>query len=551
MKAFRVVFLAGIAVAIAIGPHFLFAARSAQPVTASPPVKAGFDRNQSAALFVGVSRFSHRELAPVPYAADDAVNLAYLFVCDRRVRLVRADRVVIALSGQPYKDESRKKLELLRHAGAKITTADPTTIVSLLEHQAGLTRSGGILIVSISSHGFTRAGVPYILGASSVVQEPRTTISVANILDTASRSSRSLVLIDACRERLSPATRSVERQDDTAAPLLRGMSRTHGQAIFYAAAAGQYAYDDDVSRNGVFTHAFIEGLQCNAAKPRGLVTASTLGTYVDNRVRQWIQKHRDGVAGTAIQSSIDGDARNMPLSQCWVTCSGDDACKITRVATNGPTVIAFKSDGAEVWRHNAGERIKKALVEDIDADGSNDVVVATKSGIHTFDADGREVWSAREEKPLRAIAAGDLFRNHQRELVVLWGDDPSRLAIYSAEGERLAFFDSPQRLEHLIVGRPSSRYVPKIIVAAGNAVMTFDAKKLARGKPLWSGHITPRGQRVKRIEIADLDKDGKDDICITTENGTLALDFKGKVVATDAKRGSLHFHLLHSHRKRP
>ncbi|HEY2830390.1 MAG TPA: PQQ-binding-like beta-propeller repeat protein [Thermoanaerobaculia bacterium] len=551
MKTSNAVFFAGVAVAVAIGPHFLFAARSAQPVTATPSVKAGFDRNQSAALFVGVSRFTHRDLAPVPYAADDAVDLAYLFVCDRRVRLVRADRVVIALSGQPYKDESRRKLELLRRAGAKTAAADPTNIVSLLEQQAVLTRSGGILIVSISSHGFTRGGMPYILGGSSVVQDPRTTISVANILDTASTSSRSLVLIDACRERLAPATRSVERQDGTAAPFLRRMGRTHGQAIFFAAAAGQYAYDDDVSRNGVFTHAVIEGLQCNAAKPRGLVTASTLGTYVDNRVRQWIQKHHDGVAGPAIQSSIDGDARNMPLSQCWVTCSDADACKIARVATKGMTVIAFKSNGAEAWRRNAGERIKKALVEDIDADGTNDVVVATRSGIQTFDADGREVWRAREGKPLRAIAAGDLFRNHRREIVVLWGDGPSRLAVYSAEGERLAFFDSPARLEHLIVGRPSSRYVPKIVVAAGNAVMTFDAKKLARGKPLWSGHLTPRGQRVKRIEIADLNKDGKDDICITTENGTVAIDFKGKVVATDATRGSLQFHLLHFHRTRP
>lgn len=539
------------AVAIAIEPHFLFAARSAHPVPALPPVEAGFDRNESAALFVGVNQFTHRELASVPYAADDAVDLAYLFAYDRRVRLVRADRVVIALSGKPDKEESRKRLELLRRGGAKITTANPTNIVSLLEQQASLTRSGGILIVSISSHGFTRDGVPYILGASSIVQDPRTTISVANILDTASRSSRSLLLIDACRERLAPATRSIERQDDTAAPLLRRMGRTRGQAIFFAAAAGQYAYDDDVSRNGVFTHAVIEGLRCNAAKPGGLVTASTLATYVDNTVKRWIHEHRDGVAGPAIQSSIDGDARNMPLSQCWVKCTDTDACKIARVATKGATVIAFKSDGAEVWRYNAGERIKKALVEDIDADGSNDVIVATKSGIHTFDADGKEVWKAREEKPLRAVAAGDLFRNHQHELVVLWGDGPSRLAVYSAEGERLSVFDSPERLDHLIVGRPTSRYVPKIVITAGNAVMTFDAKKLARGKPLWSGRVTPHGQRIKRVEIADLDKDGKEDICITTENGTLALDFKGKVVATHARRGSLQFHLLHSRRKRP
>jgi hypothetical protein len=546
------VFLAGIAAAIAIGPRFLHAARSAQPVSASPANAAAFDRSQSAALFIGVSKFTHRELASVPYAADDAVDLAYLFVNDRHVRLVPADRVVIALSGQPKKDESKKKLEILRREGATTRGASHTDILSLLNQQAARTGRGGILILSISTHGFATDGIPYVLGASSAVRDSQSTLSVAKLLDVASLANRSLVLIDACRERLAPATRSITRPTETAAPLLRKMGRTHGQAIFFAAAAGKYAYDDDVSKNGVFTHAVIDGLKCNAAKPRGIVTASTLGTYVDNTVRRWIHENRDGESGPAIQSSIDGEARNMPLAQCWVTCADADTCRIGRVTTKGATVIAFKSDGAEAWRHDAGERIKKALVEDIDADGSNDVVIATTSGIQTFDADGKAVWSAREGRSsLGAIAAADLFRDHRREVIGMWGEGASRVAIYSAEGARLSFFDSADHLDHLAVGRPTSHYVPKIVVTAGDTVMAFDAKKLSRGKPLWRGHVTPRGQSVERLEIADFDKDGKDEIRITTENGTLALDFKGKVVGRRAQHGSLQFHLLHSRRKRP
>ncbi|HEX7191162.1 MAG TPA: caspase family protein [Thermoanaerobaculia bacterium] len=385
MKTSTAVILAGIAVAIAFGPRFLHAARSAQPVSASSTTgDGGFDRKESAALFVGVRRFTHRELVQVRYAADDAVDLAYLFVFDRRIRLVPADRVIIALSGRPEKPESQLRLEQLQHAGAILRHADQTDIALLLRRQAALAGKNGILIVSLATHGFVRDGVPYILGASSVVQYPATTVSVASILDTTARSraARSLVFIDACRERLSPPTRSVTRQTETAAPLLRRMGHTHGQAIFFAAAAGGFAYDDDGSRNGVFTKAVIDGLNCHAAKPRGNVTAYTLGTYVQNSVLKWIHQNVDSSIRSAIQLDIDGDARNMPLSQCWVTtCSDPAVCLIARVTTKGTTVVALKSDGTEAWRHEAGERIRRAVVADIDADGDNEVVLATKFAV--------------------------------------------------------------------------------------------------------------------------------------------------------------------------
>lgn len=47
-------------------------------------------------------------------------------------------------------------------------------------------------------------------------------------------------------------------------PLLRAMSAVHGQVVLAAAAAGQYAYDDDDRRNGVFTAAVIDGLRRQA-----------------------------------------------------------------------------------------------------------------------------------------------------------------------------------------------------------------------------------------------------------------------------------------------
>lgn len=485
---------ASVVVAIAFGSRPLDAARSAQPVTAvSNAHDGGFDRNESAALFIGVRQFTHRELAPVRYAADDAVDLAHLFVLDSRINLVRADRVVLALSGRPEKPESRRRLEMLQRAGATIRHADQTDIVALLSRQAALAGKKGILIVSLATHGFVRAGNAYVLGSSSVVQYPATTVPVATILDIAGRSAgRSLVLIDACRERLSAPTRSVTQQQAAAeTPLFRRMNHAHGQAVLFAAAAGEVAYDGN--GNGVFTKAVLDGLECRAAKPQGIVTASTLGTYVQYSVLKWIHRHIDKSARSAIQLNIDGDSRNMPLSQCWP-------------ADRGPRPFGSKA---------------------------------------------RQEWQAREEMPFRAMAVGDLFRDHRQEAVTLWGKVTSRLAIYSAEGERISYIDLPGSLDHVAVGRPTNYHAPKIVVAGKTTVMAFSPKTLGRGKPLWTGRITPRDQSVERIEILDSDKDGKNEISVKTENGTLVLDFKGELVARHVKKGSLQFHLLHSRRKRP
>jgi hypothetical protein len=439
---------------------------------------------------------------PVRYAADDAVDLAYLFVFDRHVRLVRPDRVVIALSGRPEKPESRQKLEALQRAGAALRHADQTDIVALLRRQAALAGKKGILIVSLATHGYARAGTAYVLGASSIVRYPATmAVPVPTILEIASLSAgRSLILVDACRERLSAPTRSVTWEAETETPLKRRIGRTHGQAVFFAAAAGGVAYDGN--GNGVFTKAVIEGLQCRAAKPQGTVTPLTLGTYVQNSVLRWIHQHIDRFARPAIQLNIDGDARNMPLAQCW-PCS----------------VVHF---------------------------------VPTKSAIKALNAERKQLWEVHEEgMPLRAMAAGDLFRDHCHEAVALWGNGTSRLAIYSAEEGRLSYCDLPEQLDHVAIGRPTKHYAPRIVVAGRTKVMAFDPKKVSQGKPLWTGTITPHEQPVKRLQVVDGDGDGKEDISITTENGTLLLDFKGKVIAKHAKRGPLQFHLLHSRRKRP
>ena len=87
-------------------------AQTQRSVQALPPVESvsppAFDAGQSSALFVGIREFTHdRQLTTVPYAVDDAVDLAHAMAVDRAAPLVRASRIVLALSGEPQKAASQ------------------------------------------------------------------------------------------------------------------------------------------------------------------------------------------------------------------------------------------------------------------------------------------------------------------------------------------------------------------------------------------------------------------------------------------------------------
>lgn len=288
--------------------------QSPPPATPAAP----FDRAQSAALFVGVREFTKDKTLEVPYAVDDAIDLAYTFALDPRVSLVPPERVVLALSGRPQKPESQQRLDQLQAAGVQVRSAEQSDILLLLQQQAVAAGRNGIFILSLATHGFSRDGMPYVLAAGSLFRYPDTALSTARLFDIAAttEASRSLLFLDACRERIADGTRAAGPDPTAAAPLIYRMQRIHGQVVFYAAAAGQYAYDDPVTGNGVFTKAVIDGLQCRAAAPRGVVTVDTLREYVEREVRQWIREHRDPTIGAAIQVSMDGDTPDMPLSIC-------------------------------------------------------------------------------------------------------------------------------------------------------------------------------------------------------------------------------------------
>lgn len=79
--------------------------------------KEGFFPEESSGLFVGISEFEDDRFAPVRFAVDDAVDLAWVF--SLQLGLVDPKRCVLALAGEPQKVVSRTRLESLLSAGAK------------------------------------------------------------------------------------------------------------------------------------------------------------------------------------------------------------------------------------------------------------------------------------------------------------------------------------------------------------------------------------------------------------------------------------------------
>jgi hypothetical protein len=511
--------------------------RSVRPVarTEEPSPAARFDPEQSAALFIGIRKFTRDEVGEVPYAVDDAVDLAYAFVFDPRARLLPPRRVVLALSGSPTKDESKAHIEELKDANVCVVNrADVDTILELLERQKEIAGRDGIFILSIATHGFIHDDISYVLGSSSTFRDPGTALSSARLFELAGSSAarRSLVFVDACRDRMETGTRAGAPDARTAAPILRRMPRVEGQVIFYAAAPGQYAYDDPESCNGVFTRRVIAGLSCNATATRGVVTVENLHTYVEREVLRWIRENRDSDATVATQLTTDGRAHLMPLS----SCSPDPLPGMpARVSRNGSRVTIFDLHGVKLWDHDLDVEILHAELTHLDDDVDKEVVAGTRAQLVALDADGKSLWSDGDGMALRAFAVTDRFRDRPSRIVALWTDERepiSRLSILGTDGGTIAIYEHRGRLEHLLVDRPDRRFKPRVIVAGAQDVLLFDPAKPE--KPEWHRTI-PSTESIERVAVVAHDHGRERVVAVTIANGKTFLF----ALATGAARTGL------------
>jgi hypothetical protein len=286
------------------------------PALSADASRGTFDPAASVGLFVGIRTFQNAdEFAEVPYAVDDAVDLAYMF--SSTLRLVTPQRVRLALSGEPQKPESITRLAELRAQGAVVQQATYTTLLTMLSRAAGEVDTAGALIVSMATHGENER---LMAADTSKAEQESTSMAVSLVLQRvgASKAGRRLVLLDACREIREPGRRG---DDPTAAMSSRfadALANARGTVVIAATTTGGFSYDDPARRNGVFTGALLDGLSGEApSNTDGFVTIETLKTFVNQRVTAWVtaNRPRDSVSRGVTLTAEPITLEQMPLAE--------------------------------------------------------------------------------------------------------------------------------------------------------------------------------------------------------------------------------------------
>lgn len=503
------------------------------PVAGFADLEAAFDPAASAGVFVGVQKYADPAFTRVQYAVDDAIDLAYTFVL--QCGTIPANRAALALTGTPEKRASKVRLQQLKNAGVAVTGA---TQAEILRHLGRYERVHGLFVVSFAGHGFSKDGTPYLATSTSGLEHPATWLSSARVLDLAAeRAGRSLVLLDACRERVAQGTRSVAPAP--AAALISKMQKAHGQVVLYAAPAGGWAYDDTERRNGVFTAAVIDGLQCGAK--RRTITADTLATHVAKEVGDWIRRHKHAGAKSVIQINVDDRAKKMPLVACSGPKSPPPANPI-HAGVDGRSLIYLDKAQQKIRTVNVGEPITQAEVADLDADLANEVIAAAGGRILIFEATGAlrrsvdmnaaSLYPPTSSLRVLSFRVDRLFFGDLSKQIVAVAVDPrgsaSRFAIIKRDG---TFFDTslPRGTvrDFLLSADRHSAFLQKIVAWTSDRVFLLDPKTF--GKETWN---VPSAARIVDVHVADRNEDKRYELAVRRADGvTDYLDFEGRPVA--------------------
>jgi len=497
------------------------------------PAPGPFNRQESTALFVGVRDFPEGTVGQVRYTVDDAVDLAYVMAFEKKVRLVPPERVVLAISGEPVKEESRHRLEALRQARATITTADRKTITTQLERQAEQA-GDGVLLLFFATHGFSSDGVGYVLASDSIFKDTDSSISTAAVFDTAARAARSIIFVDACRERVPANIRgggsSTYFEPGGTAPLIEAMSPLNGQVVFYAATQGGYAFEDENEKNGVFTSAIIDALTgCNGPRHRGMIDADALGQQIEEQVRSWIRRRRDRKIRKATQVLMDVDTKSMTLAVCTPPPI------IHRVDITATSITAFAKDDTPLWRHSLARRVTAQRLLDLDDDGAPEVIIGDDSGtVSLYTPDGELAWAKKTaaDMPVERLAIDYLFaKKAHRHIVALSNaadGSASQLTFFTSDGTSIVAYPHQGRLVEVAIDRETARHAPRIIVTGKSNVLVLDRK----GTRQWHAGLYPPQQTIERLRITNVNRDRDRDIEIRTNRGTLNVTFDGKLIKT-------------------
>jgi hypothetical protein len=345
------------------------------PLAVHPPLVGGaIEWSRSAGVFIGIEQFHERPGAPLPvkYASDDATDLAYLFTRE----LLPSSKTALILAGRPHKTTSQAHLTALVSEAKVIvddrdSPVDAAAIYAEIREEAEHVEAGGVLIISIATHGYTTPDGRHILLMPDTTMHELQGVELAKLLACipAERASRVILFVDACRAEIDPDEPQPDPRGALPTKFFEELKLPGNYVAFIAARAGEFAQGDERAQNGFFTEAVLEALNCNgnAAGPDGYLTPSALDEYVTRRVR--VLTH-----DAQRPDSRFGGLGNQPLIACrpakpvaeilspkdgQSVLLGDSVRLRTFLPDLSATVLACGSSG-DCWNANPG--LSAALV---------------------------------------------------------------------------------------------------------------------------------------------------------------------------------------------
>jgi TPR repeat protein len=320
-----------------------------------PPTCLPFAPDASRGLFVGINTFEDEEIAPLRFAVDDAIDLAFLFSCE--LGLVAPGRVHLALAGEPQKSDTADELAWLLANRAQRHETRATSLKRLVFNLGKEIGQEGLWALTFSTHGFNLEGEDVIASSDCWSARPASTgVSVPALLsDVAGATSpRRLLLLDTCRSRVRRGARGNDGTGMTAS-LYAAIAETSGLCVLSSATLGGVSYEDPSAGNGVFTGAVVRGLREGVAGDgKGFVTANSLALYVNQAVIRWVRDKESISAGPniGITSQMEGIGGALPLA---ATGEGDVTARRDRRLVELAQVHLESSIGAVITAHDCSE----------------------------------------------------------------------------------------------------------------------------------------------------------------------------------------------------
>ena len=226
------------------------------------------------ALLIGVSRYKDKSVPALKWADKDAEDL---------------DRILEAQKGRLYRDVEVRLIENEEATAARIVDE-----LAWIESAAS---QGDRVIVFLSGHGVTDNLNSYYFVPYDARMEKRgvfslparsTSVSHAQIVDSLKRTQgHVLFFFDTCHAG-GAAVGGATRGDQTYQLFIDEMRDASNGVLVLASSEGrELSQEDDLSKNGVFTRAVVEGLSGKADFNKdGVVTFDELSLYVAERVKE-------------------------------------------------------------------------------------------------------------------------------------------------------------------------------------------------------------------------------------------------------------------------